>query len=96
MTYRELNLAREIFGLNERVTLQELKNRHRELVKRLHPDAGNADEPEQIRKVNAAYQVLQEYIGQYSYSFTEEEFYEQNPEEGLRRQFLDDQLWSNG
>jgi DnaJ-class molecular chaperone len=96
MTFRELNLAREIFGLNERVTLQELKNRHRELVKRLHPDAGNADEPEQIRKVNAAYQVLQEYIGQYSYSFTEEEFYEQNPEEGLRRQFLDDQLWSNG
>jgi DnaJ-class molecular chaperone len=96
MTYRDLNLAREIFGLNERVTLQELKNRQRELVKRLHPDAGNADEPEQIRKVNAAYQVLQEYIGQYSYSFTEEEFYEQNPEEGLRRQFLDDQLWSNG
>ena len=30
------------------------------------------------------------------FSFTEEEFYEQNPEEQLRRQFMDDPLWGNG
>jgi DnaJ-class molecular chaperone len=96
MTYRELSLAREIFGLSERVTLQQIKERHRELVKRLHPDAGNAEDPEQIRKVNAAYRVLQDYITQYSFSFTEDEFYEQNPEERMRRQFMDDQLWGNG
>jgi len=96
MTYKELKLAREIFGLEERVTLHELKSRHRELVKLHHPDAGSADHPEQIRKVNAAYQVLLDYVTQYSFSFAEEEFYEQNPEERLRRQFMDDPLWGNG
>ena len=95
MTYRELKLALEIFGLGERVTLREIKSRHRELVKLHHPDAGNADHPEQIRKVNAAYQVLLDYVSQYSFSFSEEEFYEQNPEEGMRRQFMDDTLWGN-
>ena len=96
MTYKELNLAREVFGLGERVTLGEIKSRHRELVKLHHPDAGNADHPEQIRKVNAAYQVLLEYVTQYSFSLSESEFYEQNPEERIRRQFMDDPLWGNG
>jgi DnaJ-class molecular chaperone len=96
MTYKELRLAREIFGLGERVTLQEIRSRHRELVKLHHPDAGNADHPEQIRKVNAAYQVLLDYITQYIFCFSEDEFYQQNPEERLRRQFMDDPLWGNG
>jgi DnaJ-class molecular chaperone len=96
MTYRELKLALEVFGLGEHVTLQEIRSRHRELVKRHHPDTGNAEHPEQIRKINAAHQVLLEYVTQYSFSFTEEEFYEQNPEERLRRQFMDDPLWGNG
>jgi len=96
MTYAELKISLQIFGLGERATLREIKSRHRELVKRHHPDAGNADDPEQIRKVNAAYRTLLDYVAQYSFSFAEEEFYEQNPEERLRRQFMDDQLWGNG
>ena len=95
MTYQELKMALEIFGLGERVTLNEIKRRHRELVKLHHPDAGNEGHPEQIRRVNAAHQVLLDYVTQYSFSFAEEEFYEQNPEEQLRRQFMDDPLWSN-
>jgi DnaJ-class molecular chaperone len=95
MTYHELKLALEVFGLGERATLREIKSRHRELAKRHHPDAGNED-AEPMRKVNAAYRVLLDYVSQYSFSFGEEEFYEQNPEERLRRQFMDDQLWGNG
>ena len=95
MTYQVLLKACEVFGLGERATLQEIKSRHRELVKQHHPDAGNPDHPEQIRKVNAAYQVLLEYVTQYSFSFSEDEFCEQNPEERIRRQFMDDPLWGN-
>ena|SRR6185369_4616630 len=95
MTYQELHHALEIFALGERTTLQEIKNRHRELVKLHHPDAGNGAHPEEIRQVNAAYQVLLDYVTQYSFSFSEEEFYQQNPEEQLRRQFMDDPLWGN-
>lgn len=91
MTFKELCLAREVFGLGERATLKEVKTRHRELVKRHHPDAGG--DPAQIRRINTAYQVLTDYLTQYSFSFSEAEFYEQNPEERLRRQFMDESLW---
>lgn len=95
MTYKELSSAVAVFGLSERATLQEIKARHRELVKRHHPDAGCSADPEQIRRVNAAYKVLMEYLAKYSFSFHEEEFYEQDPEERLRRQYLDDPLWGS-
>jgi len=79
--------------LEERATLKEIKARHRQLVKRHHPDTGNVDDQETIRKVNAAYRVLLDYVAAYRYSFSEEELYEQNPEERLRRQFMDEPLW---
>jgi hypothetical protein len=46
-----------------------------------------------IRKVNAAYQIVLDYVAAYRFSFTKEEFYVQNPEERLRQQFADDPVW---
>ncbi|MCM0084148.1 J domain-containing protein [Geomonas sp. Red32] len=97
MTYRELKAALAVFGLEERATLADIKSRHRELVKRYHPDTGQGeDDPAQIRKINTAYQVLMEYLQSYRFSFSEQEFYEQNADERLRRQFMDDMLWGGG
>jgi len=93
MTYDELRDALQVLGLRERSTIREIKVRHRELVKRFHPDSGNVDDPEKIRNVNAAYRVLLDYITEYRFSFAEEEFYEQNPDERLRRQFMDIPIW---
>ena len=93
MTYTDLKEALLVMDLGERVTLKEIKTRHKELVKRHHPDTGNTDEPDMIRKVNAAYQVVLDYVAAYRFSFTKEEFYEQNPEERLRQQFADDPVW---
>ena len=62
-------------------------------MKRYHPDSGNALEQDTIRDINAAYRVLLDYIEEYRLSFAEEEFYEQNPEERIRRQFMTDPLW---
>jgi len=96
MTYAQLQESLGVLGLGERSTLREIKTRHRELVKRHHPDAGNAGDPETIRKVNAAYRTVSDYISEYRFSFAEDEFYEQNPEERIRRQFADDPLWGKG
>jgi DnaJ-class molecular chaperone len=93
MTYADLQEAIRVMGLGERVTLKEIKVRHRELVKHHHPDAGNASDPDMIWKVNAAYRVLLDYVSAYRFSFAEDEFYEQNPEERIWRQFADDPLW---
>ena len=96
MTYAELKDALVVLGLGERATLKDIKARHRELVKRHHPDAGNSGDPEAIRKVNAAYRIVQEYVAEYRFTFTEEELYEQNPEERIRQQFMNDPLWGKG
>jgi len=93
MTYDELLDALRTLGIRERSTINEIKSRHRELVKRYHPDTGTVTEQETIRDVNAAYRVLLDYIEEYRISFAESEFYEQNPEERIRRQFMNDPLW---
>ncbi len=93
MDYAELQAALKAFGLGERATLKEIKDRHRELVKRYHPDGGEVGDHQAIQEVNAAYGVLRDYIAGYRFSFAEAEFYEQCPEERLRHQFGDDPLW---
>jgi len=93
MTFVDLQEALQVLGLRERATLKEIKERHRKLVKRYHPDTGNENDPENIREVNAAYRVILDYVAEYRFSFSEDEFYTQNPEENLRRQFMDDPLW---
>lgn len=94
MTYEELRKALLTFGLGERASLKEIKARHRELVKRYHPDVQLGQPIEPIQQINAAYRLLIDYAGAYRFSFSEEEFYEQNPEARLGRQFSDDPLWS--
>ncbi len=93
MTFSDLQLALACLGLGDRATLGEIKSRHRELVKRYHPDSGGGNEAERIRVINAAYAVLRAYCDQYRFFFSEEEFYEQNPDERLRRQFARDPIW---
>jgi curved DNA-binding protein CbpA len=96
MTFKELQKSLEILGLADRVTMKQIKNRHRELVKQYHPDSSESANNDQIQLINAAYRILSDYLGTYRFSFSEEEFYIQNPEERLRRQFMDDALWGGG
>ncbi|MDF1613781.1 J domain-containing protein [Desulfurivibrio dismutans] len=121
MTYEELRAALDLFDLDEGATLAEIKQRHRELVKRHHPDhhggdpaddavatgdvsghrqptAANTDHRNQelIRQINAGYRLILDYIHNYRFSFTREEFYKQNPDQRLRHQFGNDPLWGNG
>ena len=93
MTHQDFKKAIEIFGLGERANLIQIKNRHRELVKAHHPDRVEGSDPEAIRRVNCAYEILMEYCNGYQFCFTEEEFLEQTPTERLRRQFGWDPVW---
>ncbi len=95
MTYAELRKALNVLGIGERATMAEVRKRQRDLVKKYHPDSGG-DDGERIRQVNEAYGLVLRYLGEYRFSFAEAEFYEQNPEERLRRQFMADPLWGGG
>ena len=70
MTFDELDRARRLFGLHERATLREIKNRHRALAKRFHPDQGENGDAEQMRQVNAAYRLLIDYCAGYRFGYT--------------------------
>jgi DnaJ-class molecular chaperone len=89
MTYADLQEALHVLGLGERASMKDIKARHRALVKRHHPDAGAMSAPDVIRQINAAYRILSDYVTEYRFSFAEDEFYEQNPEERFRQQFMD-------
>ena len=94
MNYKDIQIAVDLFDLGERATLQQIKARHRALVKAHHPDQSTQADPEIIRKINAAYELLRTYCENYRFSFAEEEFLEQYPEERLKRQFGWDPVWS--
>ncbi len=96
MTYDDLHRALAIFRLTPPVTLPEIKARHRELVKRFHPDRATEGDPEDIRAVNGAYGILRSYCENYRFFFTDDEFCAQNPDELLRRQFAQDPIWGGG
>lgn len=93
MTYEELQTARAELDLPEQVTLKKLRQRHRELVRRYHPDRGAAGDNDRIRRINAAYKLLNQYIADYRFDFSRETFRQQYPEERLREQFYDVDLW---
>lgn len=95
MPYDDLLEALKIFDLREHATLGEIKKQHRKLVKEFHPDRGNSD-TEEIRRINLAYQILRDYCANYRYSFSLEEYLQQNPEERMQRQFYDDPVWGSG
>ncbi len=93
MTFDQLQTALATLQLTDRATLAEIKARHRALVKRYHPDGNPRSDEEKIRLINEAYRVLRDYCANYRFSFSREEFLEQNPEERLRDQFSEDSVW---
>ena len=92
MTYSELTTALEIFGFSVRdqLSMAQVKRRQRELSRQNHPDLDSTVDPDSMQKINAAATVLMTYLRTYRFSFSEEEFYHQNPDEFLRKQFASD------
>lgn len=96
MTHSEFKAALAVFGYTERdqPTMAQVKKRQRELARRCHPDVtADSDDGKRMAKINAATAVMLEYLSSYRFSFSEDEFYRQNPEELLRRQFSNDPVW---
>lgn len=92
MTYKELEKALQLFDIAARASLTEIKSKHKQLVKKYHPDKG-CNDPEKIQQINAAYQILLTYCSNYRFSFKHDEFMEQCPEERLREQFSNETFW---
>ncbi|MBN2428417.1 MAG: J domain-containing protein [Deltaproteobacteria bacterium] len=86
MTYEELQNAAKILNLPDKASWEEIRERYRALVKLHHPDKGDGNS-NRIREINSAYDIVTAYCRDYRFSFSREEFYEQNVKERLRMQF---------
>ena len=90
MTHAELKTALTVFGFYEfdHLTMAQNKRRHRELSRKHHPDLKG--ETHHMQNLNYASSILMSYLQSYRFSFSEDEFYRQNPDELLRMQFAKD------
>ena len=100
MNYKELKEAKEILRLGESGTLEDVKRKYRELVKKYHPDKcpdqNKIKCSEMFQKINKAYNTIIEYCKNYKFPFNDNEFRKySDDDEWWMKHFGDDQHWSN-
>ncbi|WP_276372747.1 DnaJ domain-containing protein [Chryseolinea sp. H1M3-3] len=57
----------EVLGLTPAASDAEIKAAYRELVKIYHPDITNSPDPDRIRNLNEAYDILSDPVRKYHY-----------------------------
>jgi len=83
--FEELTKAREFMSLPPLITLRELKKRYKELSKELHPDKGGS--LEMMQKLSESYKMLNDYIENFRFKFSEEEIAGQFPYDSYKKRF---------
>lgn len=78
ITYHEFEDAVETLGLIGVETRDRLKKRYLKLSKQYHPDMPEGS-AEKFQKINKSYKIIQAYMDQYRFRFTQEEFESQHP-----------------
>ncbi len=74
--YEKFKNAVDLFDVVYKAVKNSIKKRYLELSKLHHPDTQNGD-TEKFQEINDAYKLLLEYIENYRFSLTKEEFEEQ-------------------
>ncbi|MEN8140942.1 MAG: J domain-containing protein [Thermodesulfobacteriota bacterium] len=94
--WQKIVAAREMLGLPERATLDEIKLAFRSACKLHHPDlAGNSKRnQEKMIRINEAYQTLLAYCQSYSYPLQhQDQDMEGDDEDWWMNRFGQDPLW---
>ncbi|MBF0183166.1 MAG: J domain-containing protein [Magnetococcales bacterium] len=97
--YARITAARELLGLAEEATLEQINSQAKTLLKKWHPDTCR-DElercEEMTRELLAAAKLLRDYCAHYRYSFRVEEVEKYlSPEEWWFNRFGQDPVWSS-
>ena len=88
MIFRALN----ILELVPPVSLNEIKEKYRELSKKYHPDI-STETRERFSDISSAYKLIREYCENFRFQFTDEEIVKQFPDEQIRSRFKDGLYW---
>jgi DnaJ-class molecular chaperone len=75
--FREINEARQLLGLDEEATIEEVKEAFRNLAVKYHPDKHKGKDKkyyeELFKKVSHAKDIISNYCAGYRFSFKEKE-----------------------
>ncbi len=87
----EIERARQVLGLGEQASLQEIRSAYRRMSKKWHPDAigDSLTGSMKIKEVNAAYRLLLDYCEKYPFSFCPEEVESFDPEKWWYERFAE-------
>lgn len=78
MDYEKFEKAVDLFGILIRTSKKEIKQKYLKLSKKYHPDMPDGSE-EKFQELQEAYEILNDYMDSFIYSFDEEEFKSQFP-----------------
>ena len=78
MSYEDFIKAVEIIGIISTMSKKDIKKRYLKLSKKYHPDVEGGSN-EKFMELKKAYDTLQEYMENYSYSFEIDDFKKQFP-----------------
>jgi preprotein translocase subunit Sec63 len=95
--YDEIIAARDLLGLPEKASLEEIKVIYRNLMRKWHPDTCVEEKEkckEMTQKIIAAYDIILKYCHQYKISFQDEEIKNYlSDEDWWFERFGSDPLW---
>ncbi len=78
MNYDDFINAVELFGIISNIGKKDIKKRDLKLSKKYHPDMSGGSN-DNLMALKKSYEILQEYMDSYSFSFEESEFKQQFP-----------------
>ncbi|MBN1299219.1 MAG: J domain-containing protein [Actinobacteria bacterium] len=92
VTFIDIDNARKILELPESSTIEEIKDKHRKLIMKYHPDKYNnsVDKDfyeEKVKQINNSYKILMNYCLKYPISF--EKSFVKDVEDG---EYMEDHL----
>ncbi len=98
--YEDIKRAREILGIPEESTIEDIKKQYRLLLKKWHPDVAKKDIKkcnEMTNEIVKAYHILMDYCSHYKISFSKQEVSKYlSDEEWWFERFGEDPIWSKG
>jgi len=77
MNYENIQKALKVLNLPVMITKNDIKKQYRFLVKKNHPDIGG--DIAKLQELNAAYDMLIEYVDNFKFAFDESEISKQLP-----------------